>query len=110
MRPLKYSHNDPTENVRGQPGYDKNKTPDGKQIDWTHEQLKSFVVIHEGEFDDYSFNTEGLTPTDALVRAREMKKHDKRTVAVPTADANRTWNDDARKQRVNNEALQWHWT
>ena len=73
IRPLKYIHNGPTENVRGQPGHGENKTPDWRQIDWTHEQLKSVVVIHEGEFDDCSFITAGLTPTDALVRARERR-------------------------------------
>ena len=86
MRPLKYIHNGPTENVRGHPGYDENKTPNWKQIDWTQEQLKSVVVIHEGEFDDYSFITEGLTPTDALVRAREMKKRGQRI--LPDVDSN----------------------
>ena len=53
--------------------YDENKTTDWKEIDWTHEQLKSVVVVYEGEFDDYSFITTGLTP-DALIRARERKQ------------------------------------
>jgi hypothetical protein len=86
MRPLKYIHNGPIENVRGQPGYDENKSADWKQIDWTHEQLKNVVIIHEGEFDDYSFITPGLTPTDALLRAREIKSRDKRM--LPTVESN----------------------
>ena len=45
-----------------------------------HKQLKSVVVIHERGFDNCSFITAGLTPTDALVRAGEMKKQDKPTL------------------------------
>lgn len=50
MRPLPYIHVNPTENIRGQPGYDENKTADWKQIDWTVNQLKTIVTKIELRF------------------------------------------------------------
>jgi hypothetical protein len=73
MRPLRFIHNGPITNIRGQPGYDENKTADWKQIDWTLDQLKSLVITVEGEFDDYGFIVARMTPTDALDEARRLK-------------------------------------
>jgi hypothetical protein len=73
MRPLRFIHNGPITNIRGQPGYDENKTADWKQIDWTLDQLKSLVITAEGEFDDYGFIVARMTPTDALDEARRLK-------------------------------------
>jgi hypothetical protein len=74
MRPLKYIHDGPTENIEGQPGYKENKTANWKTVDWTQEQLKKVVIKHEGEFDDYSFIPPKSTPTDALIRARQINE------------------------------------
>lgn len=74
MRPLKFIHNGPTENIQGQPGYEEDKAPDWKDVYWTQEQLKMLVIAHEGEFDDYSFILRNMTPSDALFRAREAKE------------------------------------
>jgi hypothetical protein len=74
MRPLKYIHEGPTENIEGQPGYEENKTVNWRRVDWTHEQLKKVVIQHEGDFDDYSFIPPKSTPTDALIRARQINE------------------------------------
>jgi hypothetical protein len=73
MRPLRFIHNGPTTNIRGQPGYEENKTADWKEIDWTFNQLKNLVVKAMGEFGDYGFIVAGMTPTDALIVARRLK-------------------------------------
>jgi hypothetical protein len=73
MRPLKCIHNGPITNIIGQPGYNANKKADWKRIDWTFDQLKSLVIMKEGEFDDFGFIVAGMTPTDALFAAKELK-------------------------------------
>jgi hypothetical protein len=87
MRPLQFIHNGPITNIRGQPGYDENKTADWKQIDWTLDQLKSLVIMAEGEFDDYGFIVAGMTPTDALFEARRLnhQQQDQSRLAAPTS-------------------------
>ena len=45
-------------------------------MDWTHEELVHLVKELEGDFEDYDFILQGMTPTDALTRKRrtsEMK-------------------------------------
>jgi hypothetical protein len=73
MRPLRFIHNGPTTNIKGQPGYDENKTANWRQVDWTFDQLKDLVVKAEGEFDDYDFIVAGMTPTAALDEATRLK-------------------------------------
>jgi hypothetical protein len=85
MRPLKYIHNGPTENIEGQPGYEENKTANWKKRDWTHEQLKKVVIEREGEFGDYSFILPKSTPTDALIRARQI--NEMQGVVLPNASS-----------------------
>jgi hypothetical protein len=82
MLPLKYFHDGSTENIIGQPGYDENKTPDWKRIDWTPEQIKRLVLSRFGPFDNYDFILAGMTPVDALLRAKERKHQDQQDTSL----------------------------
>eukprot|EP00978_Attheya_sp_CCMP212_P018963 scaffold52547_cov57-Attheya_sp.AAC.1 len=86
IRPLKYIHNGAIENIKGQPGYDVKKTANWKEIDWTHEQLKNLIIKKEGAFEDYKFIVVGMTPTDAVFRARELRVLGRTTLANTAAD------------------------
>jgi hypothetical protein len=89
MRPLRFIHNGPIANIKGQPGYDENKTADWKQVDWTFDQLKNLVVKGEGEFDHYGFIVAGMTPTDALdeaTRLKDQRAEEKSGVIAATSD------------------------
>jgi hypothetical protein len=73
IRPLRFIHNGPIENISGTPGYDVNKIAAWKEIDWTVNQLKNLVIKVMGEFDDYDFIVAGMTPRGALDEATRLK-------------------------------------
>lgn len=73
VRPLKCVHKGPITNIRGQPGYQENKTADWQEIDWTVDQLKNLVITKTGELPNYDFILAGMTPTDALTTTQEIK-------------------------------------
>jgi hypothetical protein len=89
MRPLKYIHNGPTTNIPGQLRYEENKVANWKEVEWSDLQLKKVVICHEGEEfdDDYSFIVPKMTPTDALVSAREAKKKNTNRGKVPSSSS-----------------------